>query len=418
MTAYRKRFIILTMLLVSGVMTIVCILQGIALYRGRIVDLRITLEEVTKPVGRRERHDAPPEADSERPDLPPGIGETPDEENKEEHHNGGIATAFVDKENGEISVLTEGEEEPVRALIPGILAQPEAFGRIGEYFYFYSEARDDYKIAVADKDYFYKPFAIKLAIVIGIYLVAHGALFCVSIWLSKYAAKPMEEAMEREKRFTTNISHDLKTPLTVIKMNNTLIARSPRVAGTELVQWTESTEEAVKRMQQMIEQMMELNELDHNYAIVVEDGVDLSQIVRELVKAMEPVAANRHVSLLSTEIQVGVLVRANSDYTSRIVAVLLDNAVKYEPEGGEVTVSLHSETKGGAELMVCNRDSRIRPEDMQHIFDRFWRGEKSRTSSGHGLGLPIAKKTAELMGAEITARSGEGGTVFTVVFPC
>ena len=81
-------------------------------------------------------------------------------------------------------------------------------------------------------------------------------------------------------------------------------------------------------------------------------------------------------------------------------------------------MSIHSGKKGGAELSIQNRGSHIAPEDLPHIFDRFWRGDKARSTAGHGLGLPIAKKTAELMGAELNVVSGEDGTTFTVVFPC
>ena len=96
---------------------------------------------------------------------------------------------------------------------------------------------------------------------------------------------------------------------------------------------------------------------------------------------------------------------------------LVDNALKYEPEGGKVKISLTA-MKKKAVLTVSNTGSFISPDDLPHIFERFYRGDKSRgEKGGHGLGLPIIKKMTELIGADISATSDkEKGTVFTVTF--
>lgn len=412
MKSYRKRFILITMALVETVLLISFTFLCIILYKMDRQDLKNTMQQALRP--------------ADRYDLM--RGKPPHEEPTYEKYgtaiksmNSNIITIFADKEDGSFFILTQDYEVEliVSRAVEEVISFKDSFGlcRNGHVIYYRGEGPDVYQIALVGRWYFLHSFLKKIAFVVVLFLLIAGGLWCVSIWLSRYAVRPMEEAMEREERFVTSISHDLKTPLTVIKMNNMLIARSPQVSGTELIQWTESTGEAVERMQNMIEQMMELSELEQNFIIPLEKGIDVSRIVKTLVKVLEPIAAEKNVAMIYDDVHEQVEARTNADYASRIVAALLDNAIKYEPNGGEIFVSLHAGKRGGTELEIRNKESRIDPEDIDHIFDRFWRADKARSSIGHGLGLPIAKKTAELMGAEITARSGEGGTVFTVVFP-
>ena len=130
---------------------------------------------------------------------------------------------------------------------------------------------------------------------------------------------------------------------------------------------------------------------------------------------MESVAYDRGVELASA-IGEGITVLSDHASVEKIMSGLIENALKYEPDGGRVEVEL-SKVRKKARFTVRNLGSLIDEEDLPHIFERFYRGDKARSEKGHGLGLPILKRTAELAGAELTVTSSkESGTVFTAVF--
>ena len=144
--------------------------------------------------------------------------------------------------------------------------------------------------------------------------------------------------------------------------------------------------------------------------------MDLSAAAEKSVLQLESVAFERGVTL-DSEIEENVFAAATTEYAERICTSLLENALKYEPAGGNVTLRLER-TKKKARLTVRNQGSRIDPQDLPHIFERFYRADKTRgETQGNGLGLPILKKITELCGGTIDAASSEEiGTVFTVEF--
>ena len=144
---------------------------------------------------------------------------------------------------------------------------------------------------------------------------------------------------------------------------------------------------------------------------------DLSGAVTKAALQLESVAYDKQVAL-ETDIAARITVQGDPDALQRIVSSLIENAIKYEPIGGSVTVTLAA-VRRQARLTVQNRGSVISPEALPHVFDRFYRGNKSRGSAqGHGLGLAIVRQLTENLGGSITVRSSEAeGTVFLVVLP-
>ena len=119
---------------------------------------------------------------------------------------------------------------------------------------------------------------------------------------------------------------------------------------------------------------------------------------------------------LKTDIAEDIIRWCNAHYAQRIAAELIENALKYEPAGGEVFVCLKAE-KHKAVFTVQNKNSHVAAEDLPHVFDRFYRIDKSRsTTQGYGLGLAITKEMVEKLNGKITAQSTAEGTVFTVYF--
>ena len=221
--------------------------------------------------------------------------------------------------------------------------------------------------------------------------------------------------MRREKQFIADASHDLKTPLSVILTNNSILLENPEMSVGSVRRWVDSTQEATKRMQQLISQMLTLADVERPDAALSMEPVDLAAVATKAALEMESLAYEKHVTL-ETEFPEECTLRSNADYLQRIVSSLLENALKYEPTGGCVRMTLVQE-KRRVRLSVQNFGSTIPAEDLPHVFDRFYRSDKSRKneSGSFGLGLAITKEMAEKLGGEISAVSStKDGTVFQV----
>lgn len=144
--------------------------------------------------------------------------------------------------------------------------------------------------------------------------------------------------------------------------------------------------------------------------------VRLSSVAEKCVLQMKGLAYDRGISI-EARIQPDVYARATKEHAERICTSLLENALKYEPNGGAVYATLIRDRKK-AVLTERNPGSFISQEDLPHIFERFYRADKTRDiKQGHGLGLPIVKQITELIGAAIDVKSAsDTGTVFTVTF--
>lgn len=219
-----------------------------------------------------------------------------------------------------------------------------------------------------------------------------------------------------ERKFVADISHDLKTPITVIMANNSILKSDRNASISDNMQWIESTDKASEDMMQLIGNMLTLSETDTQPTHIRTVPVSLTSAAERCILQFESVAYEKNVTL-EESVEDNLNVCATEEYLKRICSSLIENAFKYEANGGKVIVKAYSR-KHKAIFAVQNLNSRIAPEDLPHIFDRFYRGDKARTQSkGHGLGLPIIKQMASLCGADIEAVSNDkDGTVFTVTF--
>lgn len=249
-----------------------------------------------------------------------------------------------------------------------------------------------------------------------------GALvlfFIVSLAFSKWALKPVEESWQAQKSFVADASHELKTPLTVILANNSIMQKHGSDTVSSQQQWLESTEHEAKRMQGLVDDMLTLARLDEGIMPAKEkESVDLSSLVEGSILQFESLAWEKNITL-SDHIEEGIDIRGFSNQLSRLVDTLLENALKYAGTDQGVEVNL-KKNGNNAILSVSNSGTTIPAEDLPHIFDRFYRADKARTHSdaaGHGLGLSIAAKITEAHGGSITAASGDGKTSFVVKLP-
>jgi signal transduction histidine kinase len=260
-------------------------------------------------------------------------------------------------------------------------------------------------------------FFISLSVGSGCLLILLGVMWYVSEWM----ITPVRKAWQAQRQFSADASHELKTPLAVIKANNDILLAHKDKLPEGDARWVESTKSEVARMQKLVTDLLELSRADENTivkgAVYAKDDVDLTNVVSTMCMEFD-VVAFEHGNMIEESIAPGIHVVGDAKELGKLVKILLDNAVKYSVGGKPVTVALTHEGNR-ARLAVTNYGDVLSPDDCERVFDRFYRSDKarSRETGGYGLGLTIAKAIAQGHGATIGATSSaETGTTFYVVF--
>ena len=280
-----------------------------------------------------------------------------------------------------------------------------------------------YGLRIALCDTYSRDQALKKQAVssLSIFIVSLGLLYGVCRRFATWAVRPVEKAWDAQRRFISDASHELKTPLAVIIANTQILRRSEGVA-TEDKRWLDSTADEADHMKGLVEDLLTLARADEAKAGTVTAAgpivdVDLSAVVEESALEFDAVAFERGCRIDSNTAD-KIMVKGDKGQLSRVVHTLLDNATKYAAKGSAVKVSLSREGKR-AHLSVNNAGAAIDPEDLSHIFDRFYRTDKARSreeTGGFGLGLAIAKSIVEASGGRIWAEStAADGTTFHVL---
>ena len=229
--------------------------------------------------------------------------------------------------------------------------------------------------------------------------------------LASYSIKPVQMAWESQHQFVADASHDLKTPITVILANNDILLSKGEETVQSQQKWIESTKEEALKMKSLVSEMLDLAKSENPHTVVFEQ-TDLSQATVGGLLQMEAVAFERGVSI-EQQIDEGIKIKSSKDDYTRILSILVDNAIKYSKSGEKINVSL-SQYRHMVALSVSN-PSFIEAEELSHIFKRFYRSDKSRADTGHGLGLAIAKSLASSLGGDLTVTSTKAqGTTFTL----
>ena len=408
MSQYRKRFVQFNMLLIGIVLTIMVAAVAGYMIKDYYTGLRTTMEQVVAPL----------RSFSQAPQGHP-TGAPKSQTDRENRKN--ILVVFYSREKNAYAMLSPNDafsDGEIPALLEAIVAQEQDFGVLRQHHaIYYRSGSSPFRIAIASTDYIVQSVLRLGLVLLAIWLGAMLLFLAISIQLSAIAARPMEEAMQREKQFVADASHDLKTPLSVILANNAILAENPDAPVGSLSRWLDSTQAAAKRMQQLISQMLTLADVERPDAPVVLERVDLASLAMRSALELESLAYEKNITL-DTELPEECFVRGDSGYLLRIVSSLLENALKYEPEGGRVLLRLIQEKKK-IFLFVQNFGTQIPQEDLPHVFDRFYRSDKSRQndSNSFGLGLAITRQMIQRLGGDIFAASSpEEGTIFRVTF--
>lgn len=252
----------------------------------------------------------------------------------------------------------------------------------------------------------------------GIFLLAGLLVFGLSFFLARMSLRPVEHAFSEQQRFVQDASHELKTPLTIILANLSILKSHPTATIREEALWIQNTETEARRMQELTERLLFLAKADAKNLPSRSEVLSLSTLVESTALPFTALAFERKLSL-TLDIAPALSVRGDAQTLAQLLAILLDNALKYAAPGTEVTVRLCRQKKH-ALLSVHNNGELIPADALPRLFDRFFRVDKSRAraAGGYGLGLSIAKTIANAHGGDIRADStAEHGTVFTVTLP-
>ncbi|HET9341367.1 MAG TPA: HAMP domain-containing sensor histidine kinase [Candidatus Eremiobacteraceae bacterium] len=273
--------------------------------------------------------------------------------------------------------------------------------------------RDDPSIVAAGQRML-ESYAWRLAIanVAGLFLAA-GAAFL----LAKVTLRPLEQAIALQQQFTNDASHDLRTPLAVIRTETSAALGNGAPLSSEAAQRLEIIDEQAKRMERLIDQLLTLSHVDADSALNREPA-DLSAVVNGVVRDLKPLAEAKNIDVRVARSESAVVL-GDELKLSQMVGNLVDNAIKYSPDRTAVDVAVW-QNRDAAFLTVTDQGMGIPPAETERIFLRFHRADRTGVNgrSGHGLGLPLCRWIARAHGGEVSVESHEGiGSTFTVRLP-
>lgn len=231
--------------------------------------------------------------------------------------------------------------------------------------------------------------------------------------LSKRVVDPFIRSMESQEQFITNAGHELKTPLSIIAADAEFLEM---MSGES--EWTASIRTQVARMTTLVNRLIRLAKLAERKEVELME-MDLSVIVRDTAEAFRPLA-DRQQKSLSVSAEEGVRGMVTKDGFTELVSILVDNAVKYCDEGGEVGVQLTKKGRGrGCTLRVSNPYAAGAGMNMSRFFDRFYRADQSHSSekAGYGIGLSMAEGLVKEFRGRIAAEYKNGAIHFVVTLP-
>jgi signal transduction histidine kinase len=247
----------------------------------------------------------------------------------------------------------------------------------------------------------------------------NGAIFVFSAaagwFLAGKTLKPIEQAMEEQKRFVADASHELRTPLAALKTSNEVALRDKNLTFNEAKKVIKSNLEEIENLETLTNNLLTLASLEENGQKLIFKKVNIKKIITSAYQKILPLALKKKIKIKIESN--GGEVFGNEESLEKMILIFLDNAIKYTPEWGKVWLKTRQE-KGKLVLEVKDTGIGISKTDLPHIFERFYRADKVRKKGGFGLGLALAKRIIELHRGSVRVASQLGkGATFTVKLP-
>lgn len=242
-------------------------------------------------------------------------------------------------------------------------------------------------------------------------------------WAAKKALIPIKDAFAAQQQFVADASHELRTPLSVFQASLEVLERKEgaTMAASSQQVLTDLRDE-VRRMTRLVSDLLTLARADSGAMGIAKEEMNLALMAKQIVRSLTPLAEKKNITVHLILPEQAIL-HADKDRMAQLIVILLDNAIKFTADGGEVTLSLlcHDDRhKPGITIIVKDTGIGMAKAEVDQVFKRFYRADKarSRDEGGTGLGLPIAAWIVKAHGGVIDVASELGkGSTFTVQFP-
>lgn len=319
--------------------------------------------------------------------------------------------------NKNIMVLSNGLKETtdkdILSMTQGLQKSGKRFGSIDDYIYLVRilKSGNTVYIFVNNKEALQnsKQFFI---VSIFIFLLSVIVFTIISYYLSRWMIKPSEKAIKNQKIFVANISHDLKTPITIIRANADLIENE--VKNKKSIKYIQQETE---KLNHLVNEMLTLTRIDNTISKENFKSFNFGDSLFDVVLPFESIAYEKGIRF---NINIDEVTDYFGDESNiqKLAEILIDNAMSYTAKGGIVDVDAYENSKA-VTLSVTNTGEPISDEKKVEIFDRFYRESKSRESTGnhYGLGLSIANTIVKKHNGKISIESKNGKNTFTVILP-
>ena len=309
-------------------------------------------------------------------------------------------TVFFDKEGKVDQTFTESiyaiDEDTAIEYAKKVMDDGKERGWISNYRYKAFSSEMGYGVVFVDGS-MSRSTLMQTTMIAGFVLLGCAALVLILIFLlSKKAVKPIAESYEKQKQFVTDANHELKTPLTLILAN--LDIAEGELGKNE---WLDDIRTEGQRMTELVKQLVALSRMDEEGQPLNVAEVSFGELVADTVSEFEPLAKDRGKALTAS-VDKEITYLGDEALLHRLVGILMDNAIKYCDQGGEISVMLHRGRR--IVLTVENTYAAVSELELNRLFDRFYRADKARKfTGGYGVGLSMAKAIVEKHKGEIFA---------------
>lgn len=303
-------------------------------------------------------------------------------------------------------------ETDARLIAQNVYSKKSISGITSDYKYAVIERSDSTTYVFLDIAENLSTFYKFLWASLGISAIGILLFFILIYHLSSMVIKPMLESAEKQRQFITDASHELKTPLAIIRANNDVLTLENGES-----EWTRSTSHQIDRLNSLTEKLVFLSRMDEdNKEQLNRTNFDLSYALEDTLNAYESLEQTTHLDI-KAEISPAIPLFADEGMIRRCISLLIDNAIKYTNEGGWIQINLSGEKH--PVLTISNSCEEITPGEHPEFFDRFYRSDKSRNSKtgGFGIGLSVVYAIIQAHGFTISASSPDDKSIiFTIRF--
>ena len=416
----RKKFIAAAIVAVFLVLLVLIGAINVFNYRSMAAQADGTLQILSDNRGAFPRQMFREQDRPAEPDFPADAPVPPEEDglagffDRRRGGNGELAyqsryfTAWFD-ENGSLKGmnldnLASLSEDEAKTLAGDVYEGGKTKGFAGDYRFCRTESGDETMLVLLNCERELSTFRSFLYASVGISLAGTLAVFLLLLLFSGRIVRPIAESYEKQKRFITDAGHELKTPITIIRADADVLENE--LEGEN--EWITDIRRQTQRLTELTGDLIYLSKMEEENPALQIQELSLSELVDETAQSFQALALTKNRDFAAS-VAPDLNIRGDEKALAKLVSILLDNAMKYSPEGGCVRLTLEQSGKT-ARLRVKNESAPMEPGNADRLFERFAREDRSRNSEsgGFGLGLAIAKAVTEAHRGKIHAQSEDG----------